>query len=667
MILGVCCTVGIEKMSLLSAEGPLDKLDSALMACCGSGQFQMTAAGAVVRGGGDQNPYSGIYSKIHDMAVNLKIKAEYCDFKYLPYETSEDFERYFEKISERYSEISGKLEEVRQTLEEHKSTEAYLRHLVGLNVSFHDLFEMKYVKVRIGRMPLDSERKLEYYSSKCLIFLPFEHGSDYVYGIYLTPVSQVEFTDEVMNSLGFERVLLPSYLEDNAEDAEKKLAEQIANEERRKEELEKELAYFSEELAGDFRAVLCKLKVKADCYELRRKAVIADNRFSFSGYCPSREYKNIEAAIKAESDKIECTEIPVERKGASADVPVKLKNNALVRPFEMFVKMYGLPTYNGFDPTPYVAFTYMILFGLMFGDVGQGFLVTVLGIILTKCTKNGLAPIMTRLGFFSMAGGCIYGSVFGIETIIKPIYHRENIWHGVCRLFGGLGIPEHPENIFQAATVVLLFALAIGIVLILISMIFNTVQNFKAGKLGAALFSVNGAAGIVFYVSLVVGMAGTLLFGLPLLNAPYVICLIVLPVLLIFFKEPLSNLISGRKPKEKVSVGNFIIENFIELFESAISFLSNTMSYLRVGGFVLSHAGFMLVVSQLAGTTDPSNPITVKTVITYIIGNILVMFIEGLLVGIQVLRLEFYEIFSRFYEGNGKSFTPIEINLNSEV
>lgn len=658
--------MGIEKMSLLSAEGPLDKLDSALMACCGSGQFQMTTAGAVMRGG-EQNPYSGIYSKVHDMAVNLKIKAEYCDFKYLPYETSEDFEQYFEKIGERYSEIVGKLDDVRQSLEEHKGTEAYLRHLLGLNVSFHDLFEMKYVKLRIGRLPIDSVRKLEYYKSKCLIFLPFERTGDYVYGIYLTPVSQVEFTDEVMNSLGFERVLLPSYLEDNAEDADKKLAEQIAIEEKKKEDLEKELAFFTNELEGDFRAVLCKLKFKADCYELRRKAVIADNRFSFSGYCPSKEYKNIEAAIKAESDKIECTEIPIERKGASAEVPVKLKNNALVRPFEMFVKMYGLPAYNGFDPTPYVAFTYMILFGLMFGDVGQGFLVTVLGIILTKCTKNGLAPIMTRLGFFSMAGGCIYGSVFGIETIIKPIYHREEIWHGVCRLFGGLGIPEHPENIFQAATVVLLFALAIGIMLILISMIFNTVQNFKAGKLGAALFSVNGVAGIVFYAALVVGMAGTLLFGLPLLNAPYVICLIVLPILLIFFKEPLSDLISGRKHEEKISVGNFIIENFIELFESAISFLSNTMSYLRVGGFVLFHAGFMLVVSQLAGTTDPSSPITAKTVIVYIIGNIIVMAIEGLLVGIQVLRLEFYEIFSRFYEGNGKNFTPIEINLNSEV
>lgn len=659
--------MGIEKMSLMSVEGPLDKLDRALMACSESGQFQITAAGAVMRNASEQNPYSGIYSKVRDMAVNLKIKAEYCDFKYLPYETPDEFEEYFDGISRRYDEISGKLEEVSQSLEEHKSTEAYLRHLEGLDVSFHDLFALKYVKVRIGRLPRDNEYKLNYYESKCFIFRPFERSAGHVYGIYVTPVSEAEFTDEVMNSLGFERMMLPTYLDDNIEDADKKLAEKIAAEEKEKTALEQELAYFTDDLEKDFRAVLCKLKFRSDCYELRRKAIITQDRFSFSGYCPAKAFKGIESAVKQTSADIECTEIPVERKGASADVPIKLKNNFLTRPFEMFVKMYGLPSYGGFDPTPYVAWTYMILFGLMFGDVGQGLVVTLLGLLLTKTTKNGLAPIMTRLGFFSMAGGCIYGSVFGIETIIKPIYHRENIWNGVCRLFGGLGIPEHPENIFQAATVVLLFALAIGIVLILISMIFNTVMNFRAGKTGAALFSVNGVAGIVFYAALVVGLVCTMLFGIPLMNAAYVICLIVLPILLIFFKEPLSDLISGRKHGEKVSVGNFIIENFIELFESAISFLSNTMSYLRVGGFVLSHAGFMLVVSQLAGTADPTNPVTVKTVIVYIIGNIIVMGIEGLLVGIQVLRLEFYEIFSRFYEGNGKSFTPIEIDLNSEI
>ena len=658
--------MSIEKMSLMSVEGPAELLDRALMACCESRKFQISSGGAVLRNLGEQNPYLGIYTKVRDMAVNLKIKPEYIDFKYLPYETAEDFEKYFDEISGRYDEVYSRYTEVSQSLQEHRETEAYLRHLPGLNVSFKELYELKYVKMRIGRLPSENEEKLGYYTTKCFVFIPFEKSPDYVYGIYLVPVSHVEFADEVMSSLGFERTKLPDYLEDNAEDAEKKLYEKITAEEKEKELIEQDLAYLTDDIRDKLKAVMVKLKYKSDCFELRRKAIISDGKFSFSGFCPSRDFKAVEEALRQASENIVCTEVPFDKKKMAASVPVRLRNNPITRPFEMFVKMYGLPTYGQFDPTPYVAFTYMILFGLMFGDVGQGLVVTLLGLLLTKLTKNGLAPIMTRLGLFSMAGGLIYGSVFGIETIIKPIYHRENIWNGVCKLFGGLGIPEHPENIFQAATVVLLFSLGIGIILILISMVFNMALKFKTGNLAEAIFGVNGAAGIVMYSSLVIGLVGTMLFGLKIMNTAYILCLIVLPILLMFFKKPLGSLITGKKSAEKVSIGNYIIENFIELFEAAISFLSNTMSYLRVGGFVLSHAGFMLVVSQLAGTVNPDAPITAKTVIVYIIGNAIVMAIEGLLVGIQVLRLEFYEVFSRFYDGNGVGFKPVEIELDTE-
>ncbi len=657
--------MGIEKMSLLSVEGPIDELEGALMACCDSHRFQITTSGAVLRNLNEQNPYLGIYSKIHDMAVNLKIEPSYCDFKALPYDTPEEFDAYFEGISRQYYEISEKLENVNRVLDEHKTTEAYLRHLVGLDVSFQDLFAMKYVKIRIGRLPTDNEPKLGYYVSKRFMFMPFERSDDYVYGIYFAPTSLIEFADNVMNSLCFERTRLPDYLEDNAENADQKIAEAIARETEQKEELEKEIAYFTDNLKGDFTAVMCKLKYKSDCFELRKKAVISDEKFSFSGFCPTRECGALREELKKSSSYVQCLEIPVEKKGASEEIPVKLRNNRFVRPFEMFVKMYGLPSYSSFDPTPYVAVTYMILFGLMFGDVGQGFVVMLMGLLLTKLTKNGLAPIMTRLGIFSMAGGCIYGSVFGIETIIPPIYHRENIWRGVCRLFGGLGIPERPESIFQAAMVVLLFALLIGIILILISMTFNMVLKFKAGRKGEAIFAVNGLCGIVLYTALVVGLICQLLYSIPLMNPAYVICLIAVPALLIFCKEPILNAMAHKKSEEPFKVGNFIISNFIELFEAAISFLSNTMSYLRVGGFVLSHAGFMLVVSQLAGTASGA-PVTAKTVIVYILGNLVVMFIEGLLVGIQVLRLEFYEIFSRFYDGGGTDFKPVEIKLDSD-
>lgn len=659
--------MGIEKMSLLSVEGTAQKLDSALMACGESGCFQLTEPQGVntLHSESEQNPYIEIYTKLHDFAAELEIPIHFCGYSDVLYETRADFESYFEQLSVKYADVKLRHDETAAALSEHRQTDACVRHLKGLDVSFKELADLEYVCFRVGRLPEESEMKLEYYKPSCFVFLPFEKTDGYVWGIYLAPKSVIEFSDSLMDRLFFERVTLPNYLVDNPNEADRKLSRAIADEEERLRKITAELETLSAQVADGFSAVMSKLKFKSDCFELRRKAVVADGRFSFSGYCPSRRAKALEERL-CSAGGIVTVEIPIDKKHASADTPVVLKNNIITRPFEMFVKMYGLPSYGGFDPTPYVAFTYMLLFGIMFGDVGQGLLISLFGFILTKFTKNGLAPIMERIGLFSAAFGVVYGSVFGIETLITPFFHRENIWNGLCALLSPLGLPERPENIFQAATVVLVFSLAIGIVLILISMIFNTVLSFKGRRFGEAVFGVNGLAGIVFYCAIVVGAVGTLLFGLKLFTPVYIILLIVLPLCAIFFKKPLCSMIFKEPAGEKTSVGSFIIENFIELFEAAISFLSNTMSYLRIGGFILSHAGFMLVVSQLAGTNAAEFEVTAGTVAAYIIGNLVVMGIEGLLVGIQVLRLEFYEIFNRFYDGSGQSFCPISINFETD-
>lgn len=145
-----------------------------------------------------------------------------------------------------------------------------------------------------------------------------------------------------------------------------------------------------------------------------------------------------------------------------------------------------------------------------------------------------------------------------------------------------------------------------------------------------------------------------LVFQINILNLPFILLCIVLPLLVIFLKEPLTKFVKGYKHvKPEEGIGSFIIENFFELFEVLLSFITNTMSFLRVGGFVLSHAGMMAVVMTLSSMFTSASPVIV------VIGNLFVMAMEGLIVGIQVLRLEFYEMFSRYYEGDGKPFQPV--------
>ena len=200
----------------------------------------------------------------------------------------------------------------------------------------------------------------------------------------------------------------------------------------------------------------------------------------------------------------------------------------------------------------------------------------------------------------------------------------------------------------------LMAAIGLGIVLILVSMTFNIILNFKKKNMGEAILSQNGLCGVTFYVA-VIGAALGMLTGMHFVNIFYILILIVLPLILMFLKEPLIRKLEEHGEMFPNGFGAFFVEGFFELFEVVLSFITNTMSFLRVGGFVLSHAGMMLVVYTLAEMVGGFGEI-----IVLILGNVFVMCLEGLIVGIQVLRLEFYEMFSRYYEGNGIPFKTIK-------
>ena len=136
----------------------------------------------------------------------------------------------------------------------------------------------------------------------------------------------------------------------------------------------------------------------------------------------------------------------------------------------------------------------------------------------------------------------------------------------------------------------------------------------------------------------------------------YIVLVIALPLLVIFFREVLGGLVEKRPDWKPESWGGFIMQNFFEVFEFLLSYASNTISFLRVGAFVLVHVGMMTVVFTLADMTTG-----VFYVLVVAIGNVVIMAMEGLLVGIQALRLEFYEMFSRFFDGAGRPFKPIRL------
>ncbi len=388
-------------------------------------------------------------------------------------------------------------------------------------------------------------------------------------------------------------------------------------------------------------AATSRLKRLATNFDIRKLAALSrkddEDRFILCGWASEKDALALMRDIELEPE-LYCF-VDNNHDSTISTPPTKLKNPALFRPFEMYVKMYGLPAYNELDPTIFVALTYSFIFGIMFGDVGQGLVLCIGGFLLYRIKKINLAAIISCCGIFSTIFGFMFASVFGFEDILEPLWLRPGVQMSSLPFIGRMNT-------------ILVVTIAFGMGIILVSMILHIINAVKAHNIAEALFDTNGVAGLVFYGSLAL-VVMLFMTGNPLPASILLMVMFGVPLILIALKEPLHNLIEHKPELIEGGKVMFIVQTFFELFEVLLSYLSNTISFVRVGAFAISHAAMMEVVLMLAGAEsgNPSWPVVV-------IGNIFVCGLEGLIVGIQVLRLEYYEMFSRFYKGTGREFKP---------
>jgi V/A-type H+-transporting ATPase subunit I len=518
-----------------------------------------------------------------------------------------------------------------------------VRHIDRFDISLDDLFSCKYIHARVGRIPTDNLQKLKYYRTRPFVLKTFEVDELFSWCIYFTSSEFEREVDNLFSSLFFSRIHIPDFVHGKPAEAIQTLDKDIRDYERKIKNIENEREKHIKSHLNQLAIIKGELLFIQQMVKAKKYVVGIGDRITINGFTEDwnvphvqkvfQKYENVTVEVKdAEDDK-------------RIQPPTKLKNKRFFKPFEMFVEMYGLPTYRSIDPTPILGFTYAFLFGVMFGDLGQGLLLSLGAWIMSRFNpKNRLYKIATRLGLFSAFFGVLYGSVFGNETLLDPLYVDV------------LGLPHKPIEVLspEFTTTLLLAAIAIGAVLIFGVMLLNMYVQVKNKHWLDVLLSHNGLAGLMIYGFLVGGFAMNLLNGISIFNTLTLSIFVFLPLLAIFFKEPIHRFMHKQSPFPK-GFGSFFTESFFELFEVLLSYVTNTMSYLRVGGFVLSHAGMMLVVFTLM------NMVGNASLLVAILGNLFVMALEGLIVGIQVLRLEFYEMFSRYYEGNGNAFTSFLI------
>ena len=641
--------MAIAKLKLFNISSKSKNIDSILARVVELDYIHLVPASEIVdkvhglQSYSTDNPCNIILKEILDIEkqynINVPLK-EVCSLDY----SLENMREYIHTTHDQINQLSNHKKDTLDLIKKYKDALTQVNNIDNLNIPLDDLFSCKYINVRVGRLPLDSIEKLNFYSAKPFVFQTFHVEKGYAWCLYLTTTDAEREVDNIFSSLFFDRVHIPDFVHGTPITAQATLKMEIEVAEESLKDIESDIQKIIHDNMERFVEVKNELLFLAKLYEAKKYVVGLGNKININGFIEIENIKKLEEVFT------DLPDVEIEVRPPDYDKrlspPTKLKNNWFTRPFGMFVEMYGVPSYHDMDPTPIVAITYSLLFGIMFGDLGQGLVLIFLSFLLFKFKGMKLGEVGMRIGVSSAIFGFLYGSFFGNEEILIPIF--KNVF----------GLMDKPIHVMDSNfTMTLLIAtVGLGSIFIVTAMILNIITSIKRKHYAEAFFSHNGVAGLTFYGFVLVTIVLMFTSGYSLLNPLFIVPFAILPIVIIMFKEPLERLMHGHKMFPD-GIGGFLTEAFFEAFEVVLSYITNTMSFLRVGGFVLSHAGMMLVVYTLLEMQSG----VFGQVLVLVLGNLFVMGLEGLIVGIQVLRLEFYEMFSRYFEGNG---IPFKYNVN---
>ncbi len=342
---------------------------------------------------------------------------------------------------------------------------------------------------------------------------------------------------------------------------------------------------------------------------------------ALAGWVPKRQLEALRARLDARFHGCYAIDVREPTAGEVAEVPSLVRYPGWLAPFVPLVKSYGVPRYGEFDPALPFAFTWLLLFGAMFGDVGHGAVILLLAAVLTR-RLGRMAWVGVAAGGVSMLFGVLYGSIFGFEDILAPVW---------------LSPLHDPVR-------VLTIAVTFGVGFITFTLLANAYNKGVAGRAAEALFDSGGLAGLVFYLGAVgalASLAGAMDVARPAaMTAGLGIALVA----------------AYKWHEARAGLGERILVTLIETLETAINLFSNTLSFMRVAAFSLNHVALALAVFTLAGGLDTAGHWLALT-----LGNIVIIVLEGGIVAIQALRLMYYEGFSRFFSGDGREFVPLRL------
>jgi V/A-type H+-transporting ATPase subunit I len=546
----------------------------------------------------------------------------------------------------------------KKSLEGLESQLHQLEPIADLNVDVGALRKSKFLYSVPGIMPADSVSRLETSLSRVPhVFLNLRDDPKKPVVWVLGPRSNSDVIDRAVKSAYLTPLTLPEEFEGTPSEITQKISRAIETSKQKIAELERSLA----KLADTHKKELYELwgtvhvnRVMADAIarfgQLRHTYVVV-------GWVPMSNLESLMQRLKQASKEILIEVVPVEPTGHQSDVPVVLQNPGFLGSFETLTTTYARPRYEEIDPTVLIAFTFPLLFGAMFGDAGQGFVLALFGALLVSKIVPALRGaasfgwVIFACGVSATVFGFMYGSIFGFEEILPhhPFF-KQFIWIQ----------PLHDPIKILGTTI------GVGIVLISFALLLNMYNAWRARDWGRFFFDSHGLAGSILYWSVLALVASLAIPGFPIPSVVFIVLIILTTFVGVVFAHPLKHWMEGHPFHIEESVGMFAFVAFFEVFEKFISMLSNTMSYVRVGAFAIAHGGFSLAIFILARLASGGEDGGVGYWIVVAIGNLGLIVAEGFIVGIQTMRLHYYEFFSKFFLGGGSPYEPLALATAQE-
>ncbi|MDR1580700.1 MAG: ATPase [Synergistaceae bacterium] len=638
--------MAVMKMVAVTMVGPHEEMEPVARQMVLSGGFQPLPLDFLINDRNlrsritteSENPYDELLNK---MSTVWRTAGENVPD---PEPTPFDSRFSFHKARRLVDETAGKLEAwsrhreaLAEELEQLEATKVYVGALTELKMKPRELSETQFAVAHFGRMSADSFSRLEETTLDApILAVELSRSNDNVWALIFTVPGYRDGARKILDAVYFKEYSLVEISNRMSEDDPLGQVEQgISFHKSSIKGLEDAASAILKERGAEFENLYSRLYTMQRVYDLCKGRGEIGGMYVLSGWIPEDTYAAIKEHIERDAPRTSITVEQVKNIATSgARIPTMLRNNRVVRAFQDVVALYSVPSYGEVDPSPFVALTFILFFGFMFGDSGHGVLLwlgaTYLG--KKKILSRSLAYVMKCASCSSVIFGLLYGSVMGVEGILPALW---------------LSPMRSPGQLFGVAIVC-------GVVMISVGMILNMVVRYRDRDFGRLLFDGQGLAGLFVYwgsaIGIFIGVSGAET-PFPLSWLWYVIAAV---LALTLFRDTLARTILHQHVERE---GKAL--QVFEVLHNLMNYFTNTASFVRLAAFALTHVAMSFAVMTISDMLGNLPGGALLKVFMLILGNIFIVGVESLIVFIQVLRLEYYEFFGKFYRGGGNVFKPV--------